>query len=334
MNIHVLRPGLLSTVQDTGRTGFTALGVGCSGAMDSVALRLANALVGNDEDAAALEVTLLGPRLRFDADSLVALTGAGIEARVDGEPVLTWRPLILRAGSELDLGRIPVGARSYLAIAGGIDTPRVLGSRSCDLHGGIGGRLLESDDRLNLASPSRDAAAFMSRQTDDHAGSNKRLLSANWSLNPRPWFDPHARPLRVLTGSHFDRLEANSQRMLFGADFRIGTDSNRVGYRLQGTGLKLRKPLELASEGVVPGTMQLPPSGDPIVLMTEAPTCGGYPRIAQVVAIDLPRLGQQRPGASIRFERTSLERAQSGYLERERVLARLMKTIQRRLRDD
>jgi len=334
MNVRVLRPGLLTTVQDPGRTGFAALGIGYAGAMDPVALRLANALAGNAENSAALEITLAGPRLRFEIDSLIALTGADVEARVDSEPVPAWRPVALRAGSELDLGRVHRGTRCYLAVAGGFDGNEVLGSRSCDLHGGIGGQMLRSGDTLECAQPTSAARRSLSDLLRGAADTPAKVCGANWSLDPQPWLDPHSRPLRVLIGSHYDCLDANSQRALFDAEFHIGADSNRVGYRLQGTDLLLREPLELISEGVVAGTVQLPPGGNPIVLMAEAPTCGGYPRIAQVISLDLPRLAQCRPGDTLRFEETSLERAQSGYLERERALTHLIRTIGKRLQDN
>lgn len=337
MSVHVLRPGLLTTVQDAGRFGFASLGIGRAGAMDDVALRLANALVGNTAQAAGLEITLLGPRLRFDEDAVIALTGADIEANVDGQPVPAWRPVALCAGSELDLGRMPGGARSYLAVAGGINTLPGLGSRSVDLHGGIGGRVLHTGDSFDIANRTREASRFLDRHIksgSDTVQAQLRVSTAHWSLDPQPWTDTRERPIRVVTGSHFAHLDDASKRTLFNAPFRIGKDSNRVGYRLQGTALAVREPLELISEGVVPGTVQLPPGGDPIVLMAEAPTCGGYPRIAQVIALDRPRLAQRRPGDVVRFEQIGLQQAQSGYLEREQALVRLEHNIRSRLLEE
>lgn len=322
MNIKVLAAGMLTTVQDGGRHGHAALGVGCAGAMDTVALRLANLLAGNDENAAALEITLRGPRLRLENDALIAITGADIQAQCAGEPVAAWRPVMLRAGSELAFGGMARGTRSYLAVAGGIDIAPVLGSRSTDVNARLGGRVLATDDVLETATP-REA---VSRQ--------RRIAAADWSLDPRPWFDPDPQtPIRVVAGSHFPQLDSASQRALFATALRIDAESNRVGYRLRGATLALREPLELVSAGVVPGTVQLPPGGDPIVLMAEAPTCGGYPRIAQVIAVDLARLAQRRPGDAVRFAETSLEEAQTRYLERERALARIVHLVAERLHE-
>jgi antagonist of KipI len=313
---------MLTTVQDCGRHGHAALGVGCAGAMDTVALHLANLLVGNLQNAAALEITLRGPRLRFEQDAVIAITGADIQAHCAGEFIPAWRPVMLPSGSELVFGGMSRGTRSYLAIAGGIDIAPVLGSRSTDVNAGIGGRVLATDDVLALATPRHN----VDRQ--------RRVAATDWSLDPRPWFDPDPQtPIRVVAASHFPQLDGASQRALFATAFRIDTDSNRVGYRLRGATLALREPLQLVSAAVVPGTVQLPPGGDPIVLMAEAPTCGGYPRIAQVIAVDMARLAQRRPGDAVCFAETSLEEAQTRYLERERALTRIGHLVAERLHE-
>lgn len=328
----MLTPGLLTTVQGSGRLGFSGLGVGQAGAMDTVSLRLANALVGNVHNAAALEVTLLGPRLRLDTDSLIALTGAAIEAHCGDVPIPSWRPVAVRAGSELNFGGMRSGTRAYLAIAGGIDIPRVLGSCSVDLNGGLGGRALVAGDALVTARAPTPICQSLMDAVKPHAGSNPHIAAAKWSIDSNPWFDvDRQHPIRVIPGAHFSRLDNTSQHALFASEFRIGADSNRVGYRLAGSKLTLHAGLELVSEGVVAGTVQLPASGNPIVLMAEAPTCGGYPRIAQVIAMDLPRLAQRRPGDPMRFVETSLDDAQTRYLDRERALAKLEHTIRKRL---
>lgn len=313
MSLTIVSPGLLTTVQDGGRFGHATIGVGASGAMDAVALRLANILVGNPEDAAGLEITLRGPRLRCDADCMIALTGAPIEARCDGESVPMWRPLPVREGAQLDLGGMRRGARSYLAVAGGLQTEALLGSRSVDVNAGIG-RALVAGDVLPI-----DSSVW---------------ASAKWSLDPLPWFDADpTEPIRIVAGTHFSLLDIDSQRALFAGEFRIGADSNRVGYRLDGAKLALVDRLELISAGVVPGTVQLPPGGTPIVLMAEAPTVGGYPRIAHVAEVDLPRLAQCRPGERVGFTQVSPEAAHTLYLEHERAVAALAQTVRERLHE-
>ncbi|MGH8042080.1 MAG: biotin-dependent carboxyltransferase family protein [Rudaea sp.] len=335
MSIEILAPGWQTSVQDGGRHGHAALGVGASGAMDCVALRLANWLVGNADTAAALEITLRGPTLRFDADSLIALTGAPIPARCGADELPMWRSVRVRAGCELRLGTMPRGAYAYLAMGGGIDSAPVLGSRSADINAGLGGALVAGDVFPILASASgqnRDLWHMLGGRAHEANSDNRSVSPANWSLAPRAWFDTDPqRPLRVVEGAHFAQLDAASRRALFATAFRISGDSNRVGYRLDGAKLQLRAPLEIVSAGVAAGTVQLPPGGIPIALMAEAPTCGGYPRIAHVIAVDLPRLAQRRPGDSLRFEPVSLDEAQTRYLERERALISLARTIMERL---
>lgn len=320
MSITVLRAGTLTTVQDRGRHGFGALGVAAGGPMDEVAFRLANALVGNREDAAALELTWSGPRLHFEQAAQVALTGADCDARVGDATLPGWRAVRVEAGSELDIGRLRHGARACLAIAGGIHAPKPLGSAATDLNAGIGplqGRAVRAGDRLEIAPSARPPR------------------TRTWALDPRPWFDRDARaPIRLLRGSHAGFLTASSRDALFRERFRLHADSNRVGLRLDGVVLAFDRPCETISEPVARGTVQLPPAGRPIVLMAEHPTTGGYPRIGQVAAIDLPRLAQRRPGDDVRFQAIDLDEAQSRYLARERALARLLEWITQRLADD
>ena len=307
--IHVVAPGLLTSVQDLGRRGAAHLGVGSAGAMDDVAARLANALVGNEDNAATLEITLRGPTLRFDARALLALAGGEVSAPM-------WRPFVAEAGTVLDIGALRRGCRAYLAIAGGFRTPLLLDSRSTDINAGIG-RALAAGDVLA------------------HASSNAVVPHATWSLDPAPWFDERdERPIRLVRGAHFACLDDASRRALFARTFRIAAQSNRVGYRLEGTPLRLSSPLELISEGVTPGTVQLPPGGDPIVLMREAPTTGGYPRIGHVAAVDLPRLAQRRPGQTVEFAEIPAADARTMYLRRERDVRVLQRSIAERLQAD
>ena len=317
--IEVLTPGLLSSLQDRGRPGLAHLGIGRAGAADLPALRLANALVGNPPDACAMEITLTGPALRLHRDVEIALTGAPVAAEANGRPLPGWTPLRLRAGSVLRLGGMRHGCRSYLAVRGGIDVAAVLGSRSQDLNAGLGpldGRPLRAGDRLPLGPP------------DDTTGAADR---AAWSLDPRPWFDgAAARTLRLLAGTHTTLLDAASREALFAAGFRVAAASNRVGCRLDGPRLALHAPLELISEGVIAGTVQLPPNGQPIVLFCEHPVSGGYPRIGQLAAVDLPRLAQRRPGDTLRFAPIDAGEAARLLEAREQRLLRMETAIARR----
>ncbi|HEX5122555.1 MAG TPA: biotin-dependent carboxyltransferase family protein [Rhodanobacteraceae bacterium] len=313
MSIEVVRAGMLTTLQDRGRAGCALLGVGTAGPMDDVASRLANALVGNAADAVVLEITLIGPRLKFTEAATIALTGA------DHPDVPMWRPLDVAADTVIDFGTARHGARAYLAIAGGFAVDRVLGSASTDVNarlGGIDGRPLRDGDRLVIGAVGRSAA-------QSHPA---------WSLDPRPWFDADtATPIRLICGTHFDALDAGSRTALFDHVFRIAPDSNRVGFRLDGPRLALSAPIELVSEPLAAGTLQLPPGGQPIALMAEHPTIGGYPRIGHVAAVDIPLLAQRRPGDAVRFVEIDLDGAQTRYLERERELATLIQAIDERL---
>ena len=313
MSLTVLKAGMLTTLQDRGRYGHAALGVGHAGPLDRVALRLANALVGNEAGAAALEITLLGPRLRFDADTVLALTGAPFEASLDGALVPQWQRVPVAAGAILDCGRALRGARLYLAVAGGLRCKSVLGSCATDVNAGLG-------------APLQAGASLL------YSTTRGAIAASHWSLDPRPWFDVDPlRPLRLIRGRHFGALDGRSRAALFGDTFRVATDSNRVGYRLDGTRLALEQPLELVSEPLAFGTVQLPPGGQPIVLMAEHPVTGGYPRIGQVAAIDLARLAQRRPGDPLHFVEIDLDTAQNRYLEREQALDDLEQAIAARL---
>jgi len=331
MSIEVLKSGLLSTLQDGGRHGLQHLGVGHAGAMDKNALRLANYLVGNAANAVAMEITLQGPRLRFETPALIALTGADIDARIHQNPIPLWRPIVLRAGSELVLGGMRIGARSYLAVAGGIEVARMLGSGSTDINAALGPPSLQVGMRLNCNPEHRDRYIRLWSALDVGA---EKYHAASWWIDPAPWFDADPNIIvHTMRGAHFAQLDDESQRVFFADEFRIGNESNRVGYRLQGPHLKLAAPLELISEGLSAGTVQLPPSGNAIVLMAEHPTTGGYPRIGHVASADLAKLAQARPGQSLRFTEIDLVEAQTRYLAQQAEIERLRLAIADRLHD-
>ncbi len=321
-DIEVLEPGLLTSVQDRGRFGHAALGVGHAGPMDRVCARLANALVGNPENAALLEITLAGPHLRFNQDAVIALTGADFDAHIDDQPLLTWRLQTVSTGSTVAIAAARRGTLGYLAIAGGIAVTPVLGSAATDINAAIGpfeGRALRRGDQLPIGVATPQLTLPVRHQQP-------------WSLDPRPWFDEHAdQPLHLIAGPDIDALDDVSRTALFAEPFRVSARSNRVGYRLDDVSLSLRIPVERISEPIAAGTLQLPSGGQPIVLMAEHPTSGGYPRIGQVANVDLARLAQRRPGDRVRFAAISLDEAQTRYLEREREVANLITAIAERL---
>ena len=329
MSCRVLHPGVLTTVQDRGRAGHQRQGIPVSGAMDELSLRVANLLVGNDEGAAALELTLMGPTLRFDEQTLIAFGGADIGASVDGTRIPPWRAVCIAAGAIVTMDAAVRGCRAYLAVAGGIEVPPVLGSRATYLRaalGGVEGRALRRGDVLAFgAAP--ELSHRIAAATLEGAAAGKVAL-ARWSTAPTliPFF-ASGRPVRLLESEHTTMLTAQSVERLWAAEFRIGAQSDRMGYRLEGPNLELTEPVEILSEAVAFGTVQLPPGGNPIVLMADRQTTGGYPRVGEVASIDLPLVAQLKPGDRLRFRPVSLVEAQRLYLAREDDIAQVRMAI-------
>lgn len=312
MELKVLRSGMQTTVQDLGRRGHRDAGVPLSGAMDPFALRVANSLVGNLEGQAALEFTLVGPELEFFEDALVAVTGAECEG------VRSWRPLEIRAGERLNLGACARGCRGYLAISGGIEVEPVLGSRSTYLRGGWGGfagRALREGDRLKMGV--RASARLSSTVSPFGWQIDQRILPAYTS---KPM-------IRATRGS--PPVEWGD--VLFKAEFKVTAQSDRMGLRLTGENLPRGSGRDLLSSAVIPGTVQLPPDGQPVILMADAQTIGGYPQIAHVISVDLPLVAQLRPGDALRFAEVSLDEAHRLALARERALAMLREGLAEKL---
>jgi antagonist of KipI len=309
----VIKPGLLTTVQDSGRLGLQHLGVVPCGAMDPVALELANALVGNGRDAATLEFTVLGPELALESDALVASCGAEFDARVDGKPLPLDRPVLLRKGSVLAAGRALRGSRAYLAVAGGIETPTVLGSRSTCLpagFGGLQGRALRAGDTVPLAP---EAAALALKRYLKISGRKKAgpagMSTVRWTA-PAPTLPEGDHVLvHAMEGRHHAQFDAAARRAFFEATWKVSPDSNRMGFRLAGPVLALTEAVEILSEPTCLGTVQVPSGGLPIALMADHQTTGGYPKIAEIAGADVPRLAQLAPGGSVQFARCTLEEA-------------------------
>ncbi len=321
MTLRIVTPGLFTTVQDLGRVGHQRDGVPAGGAMDRLALRVGNLLVGNDDGDAALETTLLGPAIAFDEETLIAVTGADSGVTIDGQPLPPYHPALLPAGATLHCNREIRGCRSYVAIAGGVDVPTVFGSRSTYVRasfGGCSGRALRAGDVLPLGEP----GALSQRIARSLRAEGNALRVATWSAARalRARLADRA-VVRLIPGAHLERLDADSRARLFEAEFRVSASSDRMGDRLDGVELALREPLELLSEAVAFGTVQLPPDGHPIILMADRQTTGGYPRLGEVASVDLPVVAQARPGDVLRFRAISLEEAQHADLLRDAELS-------------
>ena len=314
MSLRVLRPGLLTTLQDRGRHGLQHLGIVTGGAMDPVAYELANTLVGNAGGEAALELTLLGPQVAFDEELLVALCGAEFEATANGHALPRDRPVLVGAGTLLATGRARRGSRAYLAVAGGFALEAVLGSRSTYLpaaFGGLQGRALRAGDALVVQPDARELSAMRAARLQLRDIPGARLRSVPWSAPALTLPSREFSVLHVLEGRHFAMFEQASQRALFDALWRVSPASDRMGLRLLGPALAREKRDEILSEPTCLGTVQVPADGSPIALMADHQTTGGYPKIAEIAAADVARLAQLAPGAELRFARCSLDEAQA-----------------------
>ena len=289
-NVEVLAPGALTTIQDLGRPGWAHIGVPRSGATDRESLRLANRLVGNGDGAAALETTLVGPRLRFAGRVTVALAGAPLDARVGERRLAMNVPFTLEAGDELRVGTARRGLRSYVAFAGGIDVPLVLGSAASDVLTGLGPPALEQGDVLRIEPPAGGRADRPPALGTTPAPGTPPVLEL-----------PDLALLQVILGPRSDWFTSESINRLVGREFTINQASNRIGARLDGPRLERARSGELLSEGLVAGAIQVPADGRPILLLADHPTTGGYPVIAVVHSHSLRHAAQLRPGQRLRF---------------------------------
>ena len=292
MKLHILTPGLQTTVQDRGRFGYQSAGIGVSGAMDQDAYAAANYLVGNHRGEAALEMTLLGASIQFDGDCVCALTGADMNATLDGEPMERYRPFCIAEGQVLTLGYAVNGCRAYLAIQGGIDIPPVLGSRSTNLKAGLGGlqgRPLRRGDVLS--APGGVDIVYLQRK------------------RPTPFFSQQV-TVRVIPGPQAKAFTQKGFDTLWTKTFILSDKSDRMGLRLGGPSIETVSGSDIVSDGIAPGSIQITSAGQPIILMADRQTTGGYAKIGTVCSFDLPTLAQLQPGAVIGFREISVEQAQ------------------------
>jgi len=349
--IEVLRAGPLTTVQDLGRPGYRHLGVATAGALDTLALEIGNRLVGNRPDAAGIEVTLGPVVLRFARATRIALSGADYGATLGGRPVWPCWSLPVGAGEELVLTAGKRAMRAYVCVAGGIDVLPMLGSRSTDLgahFGGLAGRALKDGDRLAIgaigaigtigttgAGAMNDASANPRKRERAALGADappfgvKSPTLCGFAAVTEPYHRrghhpdglAWAAPVRVLRGPEYVSFAPAAQRAFWGDEWVVTPNSNRMGYRLAGTALVREHGADLLSHAVLPGTIQVPPGGQPIVLMSDAQTTGGYPKIGSVIRADLWRLAQVRLNGGVRFVETTPEEARKA-LEEERTYLR------------
>jgi len=309
----VIRPGLLTTVQDLGRVGYQAEGVPVAGAMDRFSLRIANILVGNPEEEAALEITVSGPRLKVACDGIVAVTGGDLGAILDGKAMPQWEAVPVKAGSVISFAGPRQGCRSYLAVAGGIAVPEIMGSKSTYLRGkfgGFNGRLLQAGDLLRTGPP---------------------RIKMEWAKRggvPRNLLFPSGEPgeIRVVFGPQDDYFDKEAIRTFLSSEYLIKPESDRMGYRLEGPLVK-PKEADIISDGIPLGAIQVPADGVPIILLADRQTTGGYPKIATVISPDIGKLAQAKPGDRLVFRQVSVEEANLLYCQQEKAIAQIKQLV-------
>lgn len=313
MKIRIRKPGFLSTIQDMGRRNYLSDAVPFSGAMDQLSAQIANIAVGNDPGCAVIEFTQSGASFTVEEDAVFAFSGEGAYLGTGGARLPSWRPVFVAAGAEIYLEHNPDGFRSYLAVAGGWDVPEVLGSWSTYIPAGIGGiygRALVSHDEIN-------SSTILSRLSRQIAGSlaGEGINYPNWQIAASTFLPVDRRTIRVVTGREYDWFDDTSKQHIFTTKFSVANNSSRMGYRLQGAKMSKLRDGELLSTAVVPGTVQAAGDGEMILLMADAQTTGGYPRIAQVVYADMPLCAQLKPGDELSFRQISLKDAERLYLK-------------------
>lgn len=318
MSVLIKNPGLLTTVQDAGRHGFSHLGISSCGAADAAAFRIANLLLGNEENAAALEMTLLGATLEFEEAAVIAVTGANCDCRLNDEIAPMWEPMKVAAGEVLSCGGMKTGARAYLAVQDGFDIPRVMGSASTDLAAGFGGhsgrKLLKGDMlRVRKMRPSlgRKSTGKSLRKVPRFPAATLETLYPSG-------------PIRVTKGAQQEWFGAEAFEKLFSCAYAVSDDSDRSGLRLKGEAIRPRDAKQLLTDGIPLGAIQVPQSGQPIILFVDQHTTGGYPKIANVIAADMHRVGQLRPRDAVPFAEVTIAEAIDLVRKQEEWLKRVL----------
>ncbi|MCD8509567.1 MAG: biotin-dependent carboxyltransferase family protein [Bacillus sp. (in: Bacteria)] len=310
--MEIIKPGLLTTIQDMGREGWQRYGVVVAGAMDSLALNIGNILVGNKREEAGIEVTLLGPEILFLTEGVIALCGADLTPTLDNTPVPLWHAFSVRKGQLLRFGEQRTGARAYITVAGGITADAIFQSKATYVKGrmgGLNGQPLQKGDIL------KNDIQQLPKEGKIHTGTT--LLKK---------YRPHykrERQFRVLSGPEMDEFLDTSIKSFFSEPYVISPQADRMGYGLQGARLIHRENADIISDTITFGTIQVPANGQPIILMADRQTTGGYARIANVISVDLPYLAQMLPGDKLFFKRVTIQEAQSLYRKQEKWLSYL-----------
>lgn len=325
MDVEVLHAGMFTTVQDLGRSHYQQYGVPVGGAMDKNALRMINMLVGNEENEAGLEITIMGPKLLIKKTTLLAIGGADMEPLLNGERIPLWRPILAEEGSMLCLGKAKSGCRAYVTFAGGINIDRTMGSKSTYIRaalGGIEGRMLKKGDYFQIGTGAEVGSRFIRNLQEEER------IKTKWAIcnNTLPKYKKQP-ILRVITDFEYDQFTEESIKSFFSKEYKVSNYADRMGYRLDGDVLNRVEEIEILSSPVTFGTIQVPNGGQPIILMADRQTTGGYPRIGNVISVDLPLLAQLKPGDYVTFEKITMEEAAQLYIKQETSMSLLKKFI-------
>lgn len=315
MDVEVLHAGMFTTVQDLGRSHYQQYGVPVGGAMDQSALRMINMLVGNEENEAALEMTIMGPKLLIKKTTLLAIGGADMEPLLNGERIPLWRPILAEEGSMLCFGKVKSGCRTYVTFAGGIHIDRTMGSKSTYIRaaiGGIEGRMLKKGDYFQIGVQPEMANRFIQDLQKDER------IKTKWAISNSvlPKYKKHPK-LRVIADFEYDQFTEESKKAFFTKEYKVSNYADRMGYRVEGEILNRAIEKEILSSSVTFGTIQVPNGGQPIILMADRQTTGGYPRMGNIISVDLPLIAQLKPGDYVSFENITLEEAEQLYIEQE-----------------
>ncbi|PRX19719.1 biotin-dependent carboxylase-like uncharacterized protein [Orenia metallireducens] len=309
----VNKPGLLTTVQDQGRYGYQRYGMPVAGAMDSYAFQIANLLVGNERSAPALELTLLGPEIIFEDSFRIAITGGELGAEINGKRIYSWSSVKINSGDRLTFKGAQQGCRAYLSVSGGIEVEEVMGSSSTYLRGQLGGylgRSLKSGDSLKIV--------------DTNKGDFSGIIKVPTEYLPE-YKDKSQ--IRVVKGPQFNRFSQSEIDKFFNSKYLISTQSDRMGYRLEGARISHQQSSDIISEGISLGAIQIPGDGQPIIMMVDHQTTGGYTKIANVISVDIATLAQMKPSEEISFSMIDIKEAQSFYHQREAMIRELEQMI-------
>jgi biotin-dependent carboxylase-like uncharacterized protein len=312
MGIKIINGGLMTTVQDRGRFGYQCSGFAPSGVMDERSLAIANLLLGQDEGEAALETTLMGPEILFEEENLFVVTGGDQQPTLNGTAIPMYQVVHAAKGDVLKFGMAKEGVRAYIAFAGGLDIPVVMGSRSTNLKCGIGGmegRKLIPGDQIGFRVPKSTLPGLEKRKVDIHD------------------FSGHAVTLRVVFGPQEDAFTEEGIRTFLNSEYKVNLASDRMGYRLDGPAIAYHDTVDIISDGIAPGSIQVPSAGTPIIMMADRQTTGGYAKIATVIGVDLPKLAQRMPGDAVRFQKVTIQEAQKLYRAEQRWRQKLKKSF-------